>query len=337
MMQFNLPEWIQQFLATEAGPLTHKQLRPAQAQLSQNYREQSNQAGLRLNSLGARQVYRLTRLPAIYGVLCQIGQEIQTRWPEFQPHTLLDLGAGPGTVPLALSPYFSSLQQLILLEQDREQVRWGERLFAASQNPLLQKARWQVSTLDSREPFPGADFITLSYVLNELSPQTRQALSERLLTQAAKMLLFIEPGTPDGYRNILEIRNRALQKNWSIFGPCPHTRTCPLKDTDWCHFATRTPRSQLQRSLKEAVESYEDEKFCWLALTPQPVTLTEQRILRRPNYRKGVVDLTLCTPQGTWEEKSIGKSQALYKTARKADWGGTLPANSLDKINQTRG
>ena len=123
-MQFTLPDWVQHFLMTEAGSLTTRQLRPAQAQLTPNYRTPDSQEGLRLNSRAAREVYRRSRLPAIYAVVCRLGQEIQSRWPEYQPQTLLDLGAGPGTVPLALHRYLPSLHHLIVLEQDYEKARW---------------------------------------------------------------------------------------------------------------------------------------------------------------------------------------------------------------------
>ncbi|PIQ27783.1 hypothetical protein COW36_07685 [bacterium (Candidatus Blackallbacteria) CG17_big_fil_post_rev_8_21_14_2_50_48_46] len=320
-----LPDYIAQFIQQEAGSQRLKSLRPVRDQLSQSYSERSGQGGTRLNSQADRQVYRLSRLPAIYAVIESLGREIQKLAPDFNPSSLLDLGAGPGTVALALQSVFSQLQSIELVEQDREQLQWGQALFRASKLPVLAQAHWQVADLNALRVFPSAEMITLSYVLNELPAAAQAALIARLLAQPAWMLLLVEPGTPAGYRHLLAAREQALKEGWHILGPCPHEGVCPLSEDDWCHFAVRVQRSQAQRYLKDGFESYEDEKFSWLALCRAP---SEQasgaRIIRRPVYRKGVVDLHLCKASGEARLQGIARSHPAYKAARKADWGDAL-------------
>lgn len=41
--------------------------------------------------------YAAARLPACYAVAHRVFQELSTRLPSFQPQTMLDFGAGPGT------------------------------------------------------------------------------------------------------------------------------------------------------------------------------------------------------------------------------------------------
>lgn len=320
-----LPDFITQFLLREAQKQPLKHLKATHEQLSLHYREQSGQSGVRLNTQADRQVYRLSRLPAIYAVLETLAQELQALLPSFAPRSLLDLGAGPGTVSLALAQHFASLEKITLCERDRDQVRWGQSLFAASEQPLLQTARWEIADLLALQKWPQADLHCLSYVLNELDGESQQQLLEQMYRQPFQVLLLVEPGTPLGYQHLLAARELALQKGLQIVGPCPHAQRCPLEAGDWCHFGTRVARTQVQRYLKDGIESYEDEKFAWLALSKLPQTgMPAPRVLRRPAYRKGVVDLTLCQPDGSWKTTGIARSHPLYKKARKVDWGGRL-------------
>ncbi|MGE3723966.1 MAG: small ribosomal subunit Rsm22 family protein [Candidatus Sericytochromatia bacterium] len=320
-----LPDFLKDFLLLEAQKQPLKHLKPAHEQLSLNYRDQSGQSGVRLNTQADRQVYRLSRLPAIYAVIEALAKELQAQLPDFAPTSLLDLGAGPGTVSLALAQHFASLEQIFLCERDREQVRWGQQLFGASGNPLLEAARWDIADLLSLQRWPQADLHCLSYVLNELDPSSQTQLLGKMYQQPFQVLLLVEPGTPLGYKHILAARKLALESGLQLLGPCPHAQACPLQAGDWCHFGTRVARTQVQRYLKDGFESYEDEKFAWLAVSKTPLLQSPAaRVLRRPVYRKGVVDLTLCQSDGSWKTSSIARSHALYKKARKVDWGGSL-------------
>lgn len=45
--------------------------------------------------------YALSRLPGCYAASLRIFRELSVRLPDFQPKTLLDFGAGPGTAAWA--------------------------------------------------------------------------------------------------------------------------------------------------------------------------------------------------------------------------------------------
>lgn len=321
-----LPDYLQTFLASEARHTSLEILRHTHQQLRQKYRAATGQAGLRLTSQQSRQVYRLSRLPAIYAVIQRLAREIKELWPEFSPVSLLDLGAGPGTASLALQAVYPKLKHITLIEQDQEQIHWGQALFQFSGIPVLQQAHWLSTNLNTISHWPTAELWILSYVLNELEAKQREHLLQHIFKARPRLLLLVEPGTPEGYEYILAARTWGLAAGWQIIGPCPHGTQCPLQRSDWCHFATRVSRSQIQRAIKEGHESYEDEKFSWLALTPEKKLFSRpSRILRRPIYHKGHIELTLCKPEGVWQKICIGRSQPLYKRARKAEWGDTLP------------
>jgi ribosomal protein RSM22 (predicted rRNA methylase) len=178
---------------------------------------------------------------------------------------------------------------------------------------------------------PAADIATISYVLGELT-DAQQAAILALAVRAAPAVVLIEPGTPAGHRRILAARDRLLAAGYLLAAPCPHANACPLAAaSDWCHFAARLPRSALHRQVKGAELSYEDEKFSYIAAVrpdatgpgapPVPV-LPADRIVRRPQRRKGLVAFELCRRDGSAGRQFVGKSAgASYREARKSSWG----------------
>jgi hypothetical protein len=49
-------------------------------------------------------------------------------------------------------------------------------------------------------------------------------------------IIFIEPGTPEFFGKMLEIRTRLIQNGWHVLFPCPKESECPMRGTtDWCH------------------------------------------------------------------------------------------------------
>jgi ribosomal protein RSM22 (predicted rRNA methylase) len=159
-----------------------------------------------------------------------------------------------------------------------------------------------------------------------------------LAAAVAPVVLLVEPGTPAGHSRILAARQRLLAAGYSVAAPCPHDSGCPLAAAgDWCHFAARVQRSALHRQVKGADLSYEDEKFSYVAgarlvdsaggsggSSPRDGTVSwpSARIVRRPQLRKGLVVLDLCTAGGESASRPVGKSKGdLYRQARKAAWG----------------
>ena len=98
---------------------------------------------------------------------------------------------------------------------------------------------------------------------------------------------------------------------------------------DWCHFSQRVERTSQHRQLKGGTLGYEDEKFSYL-IAAKPiagktdVASAAARIVRHPGKHSGHVKLSLCTPQGQIENRTVARSnKAAYKSARKAEWGDT--------------
>ena len=84
-------------------------------------------------------------------------------------------------------------------------------------------------------------------------------------------------------------------------------------------------RSRLHRLAKGADVPWEDEKFIYLAASRREGQAAEARILAPPRAGKGHIDLKLCCADGTLSERTVSKRDgALFKQARRRDWGDTI-------------
>jgi len=281
--------------------------------------------------------YAVYRMPATAAATALALQQTRLSLPGWTPATLLDFGAGTGSVAWAVADQLPSIGAMTLLEQSADAIALGRAIARASATPVLHAATWQPWQLPdgaaaaAREDPPSADLATASYVLGELT-EAQQAALVVLAARAAPAVVLVEPGTPAGHRRILAARSKLLDTGYVVAAPCPHQRRCPLEtEGDWCHFGARLPRSALHRQAKGAELAYEDEKFSYIAAVRrpalrEPASARERapygRIVRRPQQRKGLVTLDLCAADGTIRRELVSKSQgAAYREARRSSWG----------------
>jgi ribosomal protein RSM22 (predicted rRNA methylase) len=160
------------------------------------------------------------------------------------------------------------------------------------------------------------DLVTASYSLGEMPRASAPATWDA--TRGA--VVVVEPGTPAGYRSVMEVRRHALGRGARVAAPCPHDDECPLALPHWCHFSQRLARTPLHRSLKNADLPWEDEKFSYVALARFAPKSATGRVVGRPRYRKHMVRLPICTnlDVGT---RVIPASDEAYARARRASWG----------------
>ena len=232
--------------------------------------------------------------------------------PDWQPRSLLDVGAGPGVASWAARKVWPSLEELTLVEVEPEMVAAGRE--------LLPDARWLTDDVSAAKG--PAELVVLSYVLGELVNVGGTAAM--LWEQSSDTIAFVEPGTPSGYRRILEARASVTGAGGSTVAPCPHDLACPLPADDWCHFAVRLPRSKLHRRAKGVELGYEDEKFSYAVLSREPVAKAAARIIRQPQVRSGHVHLVTCEPDCIHQRTVSRKQGDRFKEAKGAAWGDTF-------------
>ena len=238
------------------------------------------------------------------------------------PRTLLDVGGGTGGAVWAAAAVLPGLTAATVLDRSRDALALGRELAAHSPAGLVRGATWSQDRIGAE--LPAADLVTMAYVLAELPPDARRGLLDQV---RADTVVVVEPGTPAGHRRVLEAREVLVGRGFRVVAPCPHDLGCPLDvPGDWCHFATRLPRSPRHRQAKGGTLGWEDEKFSYVAATRGPAGPAPGRIVRHPYLRKGLVELTVCDRPPGISRRTVSKRQGTtYRAARDAGWGDPWP------------
>ncbi|HEX6118247.1 MAG TPA: small ribosomal subunit Rsm22 family protein [Dongiaceae bacterium] len=318
-----LPPALREAIDRELDGVSLHDLARASETLSHRYRAELRDGRLHLDDRLAACAYLTTRLPATFAATAAALRAVIEARPDFAPRSMLDAGAGPGTATWAAAQCWSSLQDALLIEASPHIRAVGERLL----RPLaLDRAAWLSAMLDgSLRHLPQHDLVLVAYVLDELPPAARQPLIADLWQLAGDALVIVEPGTPNGWRRILEARDLLISAGAHLLAPCPHGRACPLAAPDWCHFSARVARSRLHREAKGGTVPWEDEKFIYLAASRSPGRQSGARIIAPPRVSKSAIGLKLCQPDGHQVECSFARRDDSFKVARRLDWGDTLP------------
>lgn len=313
-----LPEYIRIALDAQLTKNKLSEVLKARENLTQKYRN-NNKSQKIINSEAEIVAYLLSRLPSTYAV----STNILDKYDLEECHSLLDLGSGPGTVIYACNE-FLDLDKITVVEQEKSFIDKFKEISKYSDSDVLRSAEcYRKDVLDIDE-IANHDLVTCSYVLNELNLEKQNILINKIWNKADKFIIIIEPGTPVGYKHIINARTKFIELGGDIVAPCPHNNQCPLEDNDWCHFSQRVERSHYQKFLKTGTESYEDEKFSYIIVAKNK-TEREQlaRIIRHPMIHKGHIDLKLCTRDGI-KEATSSKRDDDYKKIKKSHWGDSI-------------
>lgn len=323
-----LPFALRSAIEEELSAVSFSTLTAAANELSERYRQQKK-ADRFITSDAHRLAYMAVRMSATFAAvskaLTQLGEE-------FQPESLLDLGAGTGSAAWAAAESFDSLQRFTLIEQDRSLIELGRKLADGSE--ALRSADWQAANLRTLAEFEQHDLVICSYSLGEIEAAAANKILKAAWQAANQILLLVEPGTTKGFATVRAARDQLISAGASIIAPCPHREACPMPpiqeaETDWCHFSARFDRTSLHRRLKGGSLGYEDEKFSYLAVTKQPVEPAAARIIRHPLHQPGLIQLQLCTSDGLKPHNVIKRDKDAWRRARKVDWGDSFELASL--------
>src|SRR5512147_2885626 len=189
------------------------------AALSQRYREERRDGKAHVATDRDVLAYLAVRLPATYAAVCASFAAIAEVRPDFAPKTALDVGAGPGTAVWAATECWPELADILLVEASPIFRAFGEQLAAEMQPPHMT---WRTSDIavDEIDGEP-RDLVTLAYVLNELAPDDRHQLVERLWPLTADTLVIVEPGTPAGWQRIIAARRQLIESGGHVIARRP--------------------------------------------------------------------------------------------------------------------
>lgn len=312
-------------VAAALGGASDADIKRAYAEISDRYRS-SPAGGLEPLTADEAAAYALVRSPATFAAAREVFKRIRIAAPDFAPKTLLDVGAGIGTSTWAAAEAFPSLQAASLVEHAPEMLRLGKAVAHEASVPLLRDAQWLLGDV-GRLPHDDYEMAIASYVLGEIPLDRRASAMDRWWDQA-ETLVVIEPGTPEGFERIIEVRESLRRAGASLLAPCPHERLCPMAGRDWCHFSVRLQRTRIHRAVKGGALGFEDEKFSYVVASKskQRVDPSGGRIVRHPMIRSGHKTFEVCTPDGEIEKETISRRQGeMYKAARRLGWGDELP------------
>lgn len=321
-----LPTSLRSAIEQELSTVSFSLLTAAATELSDRYRQQKK-ADRFMTADAHRLAYMAVRMPATFAA---VSKSLSQLGEEFQPESLLDLGAGTGSAAWAAAERFDSLQRVTLIEQDRSLIELGRKLAEGSE--VLRSADWRAANLRTLAEFEPHDLVICSYSLGEIEPAAAKKILKAAWQAAGQMLIVVEPGTTKGFASVRAARDQLIEAGAFLVAPCPHAQACPMPpmgedETDWCHFSARFDRTSLHRRLKGGSLGYEDEKFSYVAVAKHPVTPATARVLRHPLHHPGVIQLQLCTPDGLQTAKITKRDKETWKRARKADWGDELVQN----------
>lgn len=317
----HLPEEIQNKIEEIIQSDSRSSLKKAQENLSTNYRHRQTSDSI-FDDPYQKLAYLAARFPATFAAASRVFSILAEQMPHFFPATILDIGAGPATATLAASFIYPQIHKAFLLERNRNAIDLGKKLL---QSVDIHEPIYLHQDMQTVKEFPNADLCIFSYSLGELS--NSEKLFANLCNSSLSTFIFLEPGTPSGFQMILKARNFFLENGFKIVAPCPHEKSCPLKENDWCHFSVRLERSKLHRLLKAGDLGYEDEKFSYVIFTKLSFEkIAQHRIIRHPFKGSGHMKFTLCSTSGEKEEIVVTKkNREFYKKAKETAWGDLLP------------
>jgi ribosomal protein RSM22 (predicted rRNA methylase) len=236
---------------------------------------------------------------------------------------VLDLGCGPGTLFAGLLDYFLQhgtqagiTLDLTGLDRDPGNCSAARALLdaflaKAPKAPEVRSIRFltgEVRSLDRRalvSDHDGFDCILAGNLINELQGGALADLADRItaLLKPAGMLIILDPGTRQSFRNLLMLRQELLTRHGMyLVATCLQEGTCPLQNCAeaWCHeklFWT-PPLLVSLIDRRTGFTKHKGVKFSYLAITRDKQDLpTHKDLWRVTSYvirNKGEERLYVC-------------------------------------------
>ena len=292
--------------------------------ISSRYRNNIGDGKIFVNKQEEALSYAISRMPSTYCAIYSALDHILKNYNE-KINTCYDMGAGTGAATWAVNQ-FMHLEKCTCFEREQVMINKKKKLMKGVE--LLKQVDWKKFDILKDNFTEKADLVITSYMINELPEENKNEIIKKLWNMTNKILLIIEPGTPAGFKNIVNAREILLKEGANIIAPCSHQNKCPIKEDDWCSFYVRVNRSGIQRLAKKGELGYEDEKFSYIAFSKTPINNQKTRILRHPQIYQGYVKIKVCTNHGIEEKIYSKKYGEIYKKIKKLNAGDIIENNT---------
>ncbi|MGW4180956.1 small ribosomal subunit Rsm22 family protein, partial [Streptomyces albidoflavus] len=208
-------EALRATLAELVDGLPPRQAAQATARLIANYRGATPTDAPVLRDRSDVVAYAAYRMPATFEADRAALGALADAVPQWTPSGHTDIGGGTGAAVWAAADIWpdpadgAAPRPVTVLDWAEPALALGRELAARAPSAALRDARWRRARIDAALDVPPTGLVTVSYVLGELTPADRAAVVDAA-AGAAEVVAVVEPGTPDGYRRIIEARDRLV-------------------------------------------------------------------------------------------------------------------------------
>lgn len=316
-----LPIEIKRYIESELNTIKKVELQNSAKNISMKYRTNEGKGKRLLESREEAIAYAISRMPATYGA---IYNSLKHSLEIYNPYikNVADIGAGTGAGAIAINELLH-IEKIVCYEREEEMQKIGKKIFE-NYNDIIKKANWIKLDITKDKIPEKYDLVLVSYMLNEIDNSKRNTILEKLWEITNKILLIVEPGTMQGYKNIMSARKKITDMGGRIVAPCKNN-TCKLPEDDWCNFSCRVQRTKNHKELKSGDVPYEDEKYIYITMAKEEINQTDKnRILRHPMIYSGYIKLKICREDKIEEITITKKDKEKYKIARKSEVGDLI-------------
>lgn len=317
-MSSGLPDRLRARLAELAEGKSRAGLARRSGSISDGYREFKASSG-HIGDIDDVLAYAMSRMPATFAAVERVLEEASARTDGFEPKSMLDAGAGPGTASWAAAEQWPQLAAMTMLDHGSGFLELARELAKDELPAEIVRGELLRPALGERQ----FDLVVASYSLTELPDSEVAKAALELWRHCGGVMAIVEPGRPRDYARLMEARRSLLAAGASMVAPCPHSGECLLPEGDWCHFSVRLQRSRDHMRMKGATLPYEDEKFSYL-IVARPgiaVQMPPARVIKPVERNKFAAVLELCTEQGVRREEVLKRNGEAFRAARNAAWG----------------
>ena len=315
-----IPDLLEFAIDEEVKKYSIKDLKDIALKLSKRYMESKRTGETLLKNELDMVAYSVIRMPATYSAI-RTSMEKVLEMCDLKIDSVLDIGSGTGAAEWVVSDLLD-VEDIVCLEREKTMRDISRKYF--SYHDILKNVKFIESDILKENLSVKKDLSIMSYIINELDEKDRLIAIQKVLDATNKLLLIVEPGTPEGFNNIKMIKEYAQEKGFCVLAPCTgNCRGCNLPEDDWCASSVRVQRSKIHKYLKDAEVGFEDEKFTYIAISKEKIENLKDgyRILRHPKIENGRVTIKVCK-NGEISEKIITKKdKELFKTVKKKNIG----------------
>ena len=317
-----IPNLLEYAIEKEIEKYNIKELKEAALNLSKRYMDKKRTGESFLKTDLDTISYSVIRMPATYSAIRTCLEKIQ-ELKDFEINSLLDIGSGTGAAEWAVVDTLG-VQDIVCLEREEAMRELAKKYFSYSDE--LKNIDFIEADILNENLNISKDLCILSYMINELSQENRLKVIDKVLSCTNKILLIVEPGTPEGFANVKMIRDYLYEKGYEIIAPCTgFNGRCDIKKDDWCASSIRVQRTKIHKYLKDAEIGFEDEKFSYIAINVSENRLDSnnnfKRILRHPKIQNGRIEVKTCMQGEIQEEVITKKNKEKFKDLKKKNIG----------------